>query len=85
MNEQSSHSNNISANLDEIAKLAFEIETATQEQKLSTDQMNIMMTNLSNDTMTISASSEELANVSTIMKNVSGDLQKEIGKFKTRS
>lgn len=85
MNEQSSHSNNISANLDEIAKLAFEIESATQEQKLSTDQMNIMMTNLSNDTMTISASSEELANVSTIMKNVSGDLQKEIGKFKTRS
>jgi len=85
MSEQSAHSNNISANLDEIAKLASEIETATQEQKLSTDQMNIMMTDLSDGTMTISASSEELANVSTLMNNISGDLQKEIGKFKIRA
>jgi methyl-accepting chemotaxis protein len=85
MSEQLAHSNNISANLDEIAKLASEIETATQEQKLSTDQMNIMMTDLSDGTMTISASSEELANVSTLMNNISGDLQKEIGKFKIRA
>jgi methyl-accepting chemotaxis protein len=83
MNEQSHHSSNISLNLNEIAKLAMEIESATQEQKLSTDQMNIMMTDLTNDTMTISASSEELANVSSMMKNVSNDLQQEIQKFKT--
>lgn len=84
MNEQAQHSTNISANLNEITKLATEIESATQEQKLSTDQMNLMMTDLSNDTMTISASSEELANVSSMMKVVSGELEKEINRFKTR-
>lgn len=83
MNEQAQHSTNISLNLNEIAKLAVEIESATQEQKMSTDQMNIMMTDLSNDTMTISASSEELANVSSMMKSVSSELQEEIQKFKT--
>lgn len=85
MNEQAQHSNNISDNLKEITKLATEIESATQEQKLSTDQMNIMMTDLSNDTMTISSSSEELANVSSMMKSVSTDLQTEIQKFKTKA
>ena len=85
MNEQSHHSSNISLNLNEIAKLSMEIESATQEQKLSTDQMNIMMTDLTNDTMTISASSEELANVSSMMKNISNDLQQEIARFKTSS
>lgn len=84
MNEQAQHSNNISANLNEITKLATEIESATQEQKLSTDQMNIMMTDLSNDTMTISASSEELANVSSLMKVVAGQLETEISRFKIR-
>lgn len=84
MNEQAKHSANISENLNEITKLATEIESATQEQKLSTDQMNIMMTDLSNDTMTISASSEELANVSSLMKVVAGHLETEISRFKIR-
>jgi len=82
MNEQAEHANAISIRLNEIAKLAVEIESATQEQKMSTDQMNIMMTNLSNDTMTISESSEKLASVSVTMKNISENLQKELMKFK---
>jgi methyl-accepting chemotaxis protein len=84
MNEQSVQSHSISENLDDVATLSAEIESATDEQKLSSEQMNIMMSTLTNDTMTISASSEELANVSTIMKKVSSELQKEIGKFKIR-
>jgi methyl-accepting chemotaxis protein len=83
MDEQAMHSSNISLNLNDIAKFAEEIERATEEQKVSTGQVNQMMSNLSNETMIISASSEELASVSERMKGIAEALRTEVGKFKT--